>query len=80
MPYLVTNKLVKQPETKSGGRLADQPLVKCGFGSSTGLHNSLVRASAEAFRTYVFDALEGARDGCLLGGPIRRRVRGMSGF
>ena len=48
--------------------------VQRGFCSSTDLHSiSLVRAPEETFRTGVFDALEGTRDGCLLGEPICRR-------
>ena len=39
-----------------------------------GLHRiSFVRASEETFRTAIFDALEGKRDGCLLGEQTRRR-------
>ena len=34
---------------------------------------SFVRGSWEAFTTVVFDAVEGKRDGCLLGEPTRRR-------
>ena len=64
----------QQPRTKSGFRPADKPLVNRTFCSSIGLHRiSLVRASKETFRTGVFDALGGTRDGCLLGEPIRRR-------
>ena len=38
------------------------------FVPTLGLHRiSLVRASGEAFRRLVFDALEGTRDPCLLG-------------
>ena len=45
-----------------------------GLCSSTGLRSiSLVHAPEESFRTGVFDALEGTRDGCLLGEPICRR-------
>ena len=58
----------------SGGITAYQPLVHRGFCSSVGLHMvPLVRASEGSSRTIVFDALEGARVGVPLGGPIRRR-------
>ena len=44
------------------------------FCSSIGLHRiSFVRASDETFKSDLFDALGGTRDGCLLGEPIRRR-------
>ena len=57
----------------SRGKTAYQLLVYRTFCSSTGLHRiSLVRASEETFRTGVFDALEGAEDGCFLGETIRR--------
>ena len=50
------------------------PRSKHGLCSPTGLHSmSLVRASEETFTTIVFDALEGARVGRLLGEPICRR-------
>ena len=39
-----------------------------------GLHwTSFVRASEQTFRTVVYDAREGNKDGYLLGGPLRRR-------
>ena len=49
-----------------------QPQVDRGLCSPIGLHwVSFVRASG--FRTVVYDAPEGKRDGCLLGEPSRRR-------
>ena len=63
-------------ETKGGCRPSYKPLVNRGYRSSVDLHrNSLVRASEESFRirTVVFDALEIARVGYLLGEPTRRR-------
>ena len=75
-----------QPGMKSGCRPADKPLINRGLCSSNGLHrNSLVRASEEIpghpwdekglqmFRTVVFDALEGTRDGCVLREQTCRR-------
>ena len=67
--------------TKSGRRPADAAVinrwstaVQRGYNNSpTGLHRiSLVRASGGTFRTCVFDALEGAKDGFFVGEPIRR--------
>ena len=56
------------PRTKSGRRPADKPLVKRGFRCPIGLYKiSFVRASEETVWTVAFDALEGTRDGCLLG-------------
>ena len=53
---------------------AYQPLVNRGLCSPNGLHrNSLSRASENMFRTIVFDALEGTRDGCVLRQQTRRR-------
>ena len=60
--------------TNSASRPGDKPVVNRGFCSSNGLHRiSLVRASEELFRTVVFDALEGTRDGCVLREQTRRR-------
>ena len=62
----------------SRGETADEPLVNrwstADFVPAFGLHRiSLVRASGETFRQYVLDALEGAREACLLGGLFCRR-------
>ena len=60
---------------KSCRRPADKPLINCGLCSSNGLHrNYLFRASEEMFRTVVFDALEGTRDGCVLREQTCRRL------
>ena len=49
-------------------------VINRGVCSSIGLHRvSFVRASEELFRTVVFDALEGTRDGFVLREQIRRR-------
>ena len=51
-----------------------KPFVNRTFCLAYGLHRiSLVRASKEMFRTVVFDALEGTRDGCVLCEQTRRR-------
>ena len=64
----------EQPGTKSGRRPAHKPGVKCSLCSSIGLQKiSFVRASDETFRTVVYDALGGKREGYFLGGPTRRR-------
>ena len=64
----------QQPETKSGRRPADKPVVNQTFCFSTGFSkNSFVRTSEKTFKTVVFDALKGKRDGRLLSEPIRRR-------
>ena len=61
----------QQPETKSGRRPAHKPLVNWSLCFSIVFHKiSLVRTSGDSFRTCVFDALEGARDGCLQGEPV----------
>ena len=55
-------------------RAAVVPRVNHSLCSSIGLHRiSLVRASGETFGTCVFDALQGTRDGCLLGEQFCRR-------
>ena len=52
----------------------DKPRFNRTFCSSIGLHRvSFVRASRNTPRSVFFDRLEGMGDGCLLGGPIRRR-------
>ena len=64
----------QQPGMKSGRRPADKPWVNRGFCSSIGLHRvGFVRASRDTPRRVIFDRLGGARDGCLLGEPTRRR-------
>ena len=61
------------PSRRDPPRTTDLPVV-CQVLDSTDLHRlSLVRASGEAFRTRVFDALEGTRDGCVLREQTRRR-------
>ena len=64
----------QQPGTKSFCCPADKPVVNRTLCSPTGLHRiSFVRACEETFRTVVYDALEGKRDGRLLGEPTCRR-------
>ena len=62
----------QQPERKSTSRPGDKPRINRGstadFVPAFGLHRmSVVRASGEAFRRRVFDALEGTKDSCLPG-------------
>ena len=65
----------QQPGTKSASRPGEKLRVNRRLCSSIGLHKiSLVCASEELFRTVVFDALEGSRDGCVLREETRRRL------